>query len=114
MVKRKAVTRYRTRTVRARPRRHARKTVSVAKVIGFSAAVGTPLYEAYSQGGTPQEIAQNSVQNEVKAFTGYDMASKSWNFADVIPAYAEIGLGYGAHWLANKMGINRFLKKYKI
>jgi len=100
----KAVTRYRTRFVRRpRSRSKSKTTIPLAVVAGF-VPLATFAYEGYQAGGL-----YNAAARVAQRLTGYDSTYRVFIPAELMKGWGPILAGFGVHWLASRIGINRAL-----
>lgn len=107
----KTITRYRTRTVRAKSRRRAQFTLPLAVVAGF-APMGLNLW------GNVKRIMAGDVaggtQGLVIHTTGYNTDTKSFYWPALAMNYGPILAGFLLHKVAGRVGINRALAQARV
>lgn len=100
----KSITRYHTRTIRARSVHHKTQiTIPITYVVGMLPLAGRAV-ELYKLGGV-QELKYLS-----QAFVPFDLNSKKWFTGDLIYGLYPILGAAVVHKIADKLGVNRALK----
>jgi hypothetical protein len=100
MAKTRTITRY----VKVRSkRRHKSFTIPVGVVLGLVPLVNETIV------GFKADGVQGAGQNALAVMTGYYPKTKTWNGAWLKQGLMPLMLGFGVHWLASKMGVNRAL-----
>lgn len=105
----RAVTRYRTRSVRrrgGRSRAYGSSGVSVAILLGFVPTVAEMVRQAQA-GWAFKDILSTPVYN----YTGYSMNTGQWTAKGLINGWAPVLAGVAVHWLANRFGVNRYVSR---
>lgn len=96
----------RRRALRRRTHRRAKPTVSLAMIAGLAPAVGKEI-EAYRTGGFGGVLQWASILT-----TGFDPADGQWKPGLAVRNfYGPLAIGYAAHTLASRLGINRALAR---
>jgi hypothetical protein len=105
----KTVTRYRTRTVRAKPRaRNNSVQVPLAIALPAGMLVAEVIQGAMNYG------YQKGAQIGVKHMTGFDTESGKWSWNEFSRGGGPLLLGFLVHKLATKLGINRALSRVPV
>lgn len=99
----KTVTRYRTRTVKAKARRSRKTTVPLAVAI----PAGMLAYEGIK--GAIDYGPAKATNIVIKHMTGFDTEDGHWKKAEFYRGGGPLLMGLLFHKLANKLGINRAL-----
>lgn len=99
----KTITRYRTRTVKARRRGRAGFTVPLGIVGGFAPLL-YGMYTGFQRGGFADAATEATFR-----LTGYHLMEKRFSQQMLVQGWTPIILGFVLHKLAGKFGINRAL-----
>lgn len=99
----KTITRYRTRTVRARRRSRAGFTLPLGVLAGFGPLLYST-YQGFQQGGFPAAATEATFQ-----LTGYHLMEKRFDQRVLVRGWTPILLGLVLHKLAGRLGVNRAL-----
>jgi hypothetical protein len=97
----KTVVKY--RKAKAKHRAHAKTTIPLAVMAGFL-PLGLQALTGFKEGG----IHRAGVR-VTSALTGYDPDVNRWDAAYLRNGLLPIGLGFGVHWIASRVGLNRAL-----
>jgi len=103
-----AKAKVRTRRVYVRPKRRYRKpkmTIPVAVVAGFAPLAVNTVSWVQDLGWT------TGLGTAASTLTGYNLATGSWNMAQMRFGTLPIMIGLIVHKLANKFGLNRQLAR---
>jgi hypothetical protein len=100
----KTITRYRTRTVRAKRRSKAGFTLPLGVVGGF-APLGIVAVQSYQSGGLPNMAEQLALHT-----TGWHYTTRTFNPGYLVRGWGPVVLGLLAHKIiGGKLGVNRAL-----
>ena len=106
-----AKARYRRRSVvvvRRGARRAAKMTIPVAVVAGF-----TPLLARAIDGWRGNGVVGVG-DGVLSGLTGYSVFDHKWHSDIMLQNLGPIVAGFGVHWLAGRLGINRALSRAKV
>jgi hypothetical protein len=86
-------------------RKRPAPTISLGVIAGLAPLAITSV-EAFQQMGL-----RGVPHNVVMKLTGYDYWENKFSSTQLMQGVGPIFAGYGAHWLASKLGINRMIAR---
>lgn len=92
-------------------RRRAKFTIPLAVVAGI-APLAIDAYGWYRAGSPTGQGIQQAMGNLIQNLTGYDNNLKQWQFAHLMRGWSPIIAGVIVHKVANRMGINRSIRRF--
>jgi hypothetical protein len=100
----------RRRNYYTRPRaRHKAKTgISLAILAGFAPTAGYAI-EGFRRGG--EAGITEGIARIVVRLTGYSITESKWHGGELVKGWAPVLMGVLAHKAANKLGVNRYVRK---